>query len=80
MCNPARVRRVPDTDSINCSVADCMTHDPITVGLDASNGEAASLMINGGFRHVPVVDGEQLVGIVSIRDLLRLPNESPSGV
>jgi CBS domain-containing protein len=37
-------------------------------------------MIHGGFRHVPVVDGEQLVGIVSIRDLLRLPNESPSGV
>jgi len=27
-----------------------------------------------------VVDGQQLVGIVSIRDLLRLPNESPSGV
>ncbi|HVG87678.1 MAG: cyclic nucleotide-binding/CBS domain-containing protein [Gaiellales bacterium] len=74
------VLKAVGNDSINCSVADCMTHDPITVGLDASNGEAASLMIHGGFRHVPVVDGEQLVGIVSIRDLLRLPNESPSGV
>ena len=74
------VLKAVGNDSISCSVADCMTHDPITVGLDASNGEAASLMIHGGFRHVPVVDGEQLVGIVSIRDLLRLPNESPSGV
>ena len=57
-----------------------MTHDPITVGHDASNGEAATLMIHGGFRHVPVVEGDRLVGIVSIRDLLRLPNESPAGV
>jgi CBS domain-containing protein len=57
-----------------------MTHDPITVGRNASNGEAASLMIHGGFRHVPVVEDDRLVGIVSIRDLLRLPNESPAGV
>jgi CBS domain-containing protein len=74
------VLKAVGNDSIACSVADCMTHDPVTVGLEASNGEAASLMIHGGFRHVPVVDGDRLVGIVSIRDLLRLPNESPSGV
>jgi CBS domain-containing protein len=37
-------------------------------------------MIHGGFRHVPVVEDDRLVGIVSIRDLLRLPNESPAGV
>ena len=68
------------TGSLDGTVAARMTHDPITVGPQASNGEAASLMIHGGFRHVPVVEGEQLVGIVSIRDLLRLPNESPAGV
>ena len=66
--------------SIEGTVSDQMTHDPITVGRNASNGEAASLMIHGGFRHVPVVEDDRLVGIVSIRDLLRLPNESPAGV
>jgi CBS domain-containing protein len=29
---------------------------------------------------VPIVDGDHVVGIVSIRDLLRLPSEAPSGV
>jgi CBS domain-containing protein len=74
------VLRTVGTGSIDCTVSDQMTHDPITVGRDASNGEAASLMIHGGFRHVPVVEDDRLVGIVSIRDLLRLPNESPAGV
>jgi CBS domain-containing protein len=74
------VLRTVGSGSIDGTVSDQMTHDPITVGRDASNGEAASLMIHGGFRHVPVVEDELLVGIVSIRDLLRLPNESPAGV
>jgi CBS domain-containing protein len=74
------VLRTVGTGSIDGAVSDQMTHDPITVGRNASNGEAASLMIHGGFRHVPVVEGDRLVGIVSIRDLLRLPNESPAGV
>ena len=74
------VLRAVGAGSIEGRTVDHMTHDPITVGSDASIGEAASLMIHGGFRHVPVVDGDDLVGIVSIRDLLRLPNESPKGV
>jgi CBS domain-containing protein len=44
-------------------------------------GHAASLMIHGGFRHPPVLDGERVVGIVSIRDLMRvtLDDETPRG-
>jgi len=38
------------------------------------------MMLHGCYRHVPIVDGDHLVGIVSIRDLLRLPCETPSGV
>ena len=39
-------------------------------------------MINGGFRHLPVLDGGTPVGIVSIRDLMRVvvDDESPRGV
>jgi CBS domain-containing protein len=74
------VLRAVGSGSIEGTVGDRMTHDPMTVGPSASNGEAASLMIHGGFRHVPVVDDDQLVGIVSIRDLMRLANESPAGV
>ena len=66
--------------SIEGTVEQWMTRDPITVGPEATNGEAAMMMIHGGFRHVPICDHGKLIGIVSIRDLLTLPNESPKGV
>ena len=48
---------------------------------EGSTDHAAALMIHGGFRHLPVVDGDQAVGIVSIRDLMRvtLSDTSPRG-
>ena len=66
--------------TIEGTVEQWMTRDPITVGPDATNGEAAMMMIHGGFRHVPICDQGKLIGVVSIRDLLTLPNESPKGV
>jgi CBS domain-containing protein len=64
------------------TVADCMTADPETVEPSESVGQAAVLMIHGGFRHLPVVDGGRVVGIVSIRDLIQiaLDDEAPRGV
>jgi CBS domain-containing protein len=63
-------------------VAEWMTRHPDTIEPGDSTDHAASLMIHGGFRHLPVVDGGQLVGIVSIRDLMRvaLDDRSPRGV
>lgn len=63
--------------SIEGTIERLMTRDPITVDSSATNGQAAMMMIHGGFRHVPIVDDGVLVGIVSIRDLLALPDESP---
>jgi CBS domain-containing protein len=74
------VLRAVGKGTIEGSVADWMTRDPMTVGPEATNGEAAMLMIHGGFRHVPICDHDELVGIVSIRDLMTLPNETPKGV
>lgn len=49
-----------------------MTHDPETVGPGDPPGHAAAIMLQGGFRHLPVLDGDKLAGILSIRDLMRL--------
>jgi CBS domain-containing protein len=58
-----------------------MTHDPDTVGPEERPGHAAAIMIHGGFRHLPVLDGDTPVGIISIRDLMRLviDDEAPKG-
>jgi len=58
-------------------VADIMTHHPITIGPAATLKEAVRLMTEGGFRRLPVVDGEgRLIGIVTDRDI-RLATDSP---
>jgi CBS domain-containing protein len=63
-------------------VSDCMTRDPETMGPDDTTQHAAVLMIHGGFRHMPLVEGGQVVGMLSIRDLMRivLDNAAPRGV
>jgi CBS domain-containing protein len=47
-----------------------MTRDPQTADADLDAERAAEVMLGGGFRHLPVVEGNTLVGIVSLRDLL----------
>jgi CBS domain-containing protein len=49
-----------------------MTRDPETIASSERLSEAAAIMLRGGFRHLPVLDGGEPVGIVSIRDLMRL--------
>jgi CBS domain-containing protein len=56
-------------------VADWMTAHPETIAPDDSTQHAAVLMIHGGFRHLPVVEGGNVVGILSIRDLMRITLE-----
>ncbi|MGQ0664405.1 MAG: CBS domain-containing protein [Pseudomonadota bacterium] len=48
-----------------------MTADPDTVSADDPASHALRMMSDRGYRHLPVVAGERLVGIVSVRDLYR---------
>ena len=50
-------------------VRDWMTADPVTATGELEAAEAARLMLANNFRHLPVVEGERAVGIVSIRDV-----------
>ncbi len=51
------------------SVSKWMTPEPLTIGPDTSVGEALDRMLFGGFRHLPVVESDAVVGMVSMRDL-----------
>jgi CBS domain-containing protein len=63
-------------------VGDCMTAHPETIAPDDTTEHAAVLMLHGGFRHLPVVEGDNLVGVISIRDLVPplLEDTAPRGV
>ena len=50
------------------SLADVMTADPVTMTPDKTAIDALRLMWDGGFRHVPLVDGGRIVGCVSRGD------------
>jgi CBS domain-containing protein len=50
-------------------LAQVMTPDPITIGVGASLVESLAIMLEHRFRHLPLLEGEQVVGILSCRDI-----------
>jgi CBS domain-containing protein len=56
-------------DAAGHPVSEWMTADPLTVSADTPAGDALRTMLDRGFRHLPVVEGEDVVGVVSMRDL-----------
>ena len=51
-------------------VKDWMTKDPLTASPDTDTEEAAATMFTHGFRHLPVTEGSEILGVVSLRDVL----------
>jgi CBS domain-containing protein len=51
-------------------VGEVMTSDPFTVSPQETPENCMLLMRRHGFRHLPVCDGKQLRGLVSLRDLM----------
>ena len=51
------------------AVSRWMTEDPVTIEPDVTVAEALNQMFFGGFRHLPVMEGNEVVGVISMRDL-----------
>jgi CBS domain-containing protein len=60
------VGRTPGTTA----VTEVMTPNPRAVSTDESLEECLFIMREFGFRHLPIVDGRELKGLVSLRDVL----------
>ncbi|HZA83876.1 MAG TPA: CBS and ACT domain-containing protein [Actinomycetes bacterium] len=58
-------------------VADAMTPEPATVPPEATVAAALAVMRRGRFRHLPVVAGGELVGVVAHSDLEASPDAPP---
>jgi CBS domain-containing protein len=62
----------PDVEVVN----DHETRDVIFAQPDWSLEEAADTMLRGGFRHLIVFEGSKVVGLISVRDIVRVWTES----
>jgi CBS domain-containing protein len=51
--------------------ADHLTKEAVVAAPDWSLLQAAQTMLNGGFRHLVVCEGDEVVGVISVRDVLR---------
>lgn len=59
-----------DPDTEVCG--DHLTPDAVTAEPGWDLGRAATAMVNGGFRHLVVCDAHQVIGIISVRDIVRV--------
>jgi CBS domain-containing protein len=57
-------------DPRSTCLAEVMTDDPLTISMNDDLENCTTLMRRHGFRHLPVCHEGQLVGIVSLRDIL----------
>jgi CBS domain-containing protein len=55
-----------------------MTEDPVTVPVETALAAAAKIMIDNGFRHLPVLDDGQVVGVVSLRRVVAATQPQPT--
>ena len=63
----AMAARVHTSDA---RVRQWMTENPVTAPADMTFEEASKIMLDKGFRHLPVVDGDTILGIVSLRRIM----------
>lgn len=61
------------------SVVDWMTPDPDTVGPEVPVDEVAEWMLAAGYRHLPVIEDGELLGIASIKDVLWALHSASTG-
>ncbi len=62
-------------DAADHPISEWMTADPRSVSAETSVQEALRMMLDLGFRHLPVVQNDRAVGIVSLRDLSAATSE-----
>lgn len=60
-----------EKDLSKTPISEFMTPDPVCEFPDTTVAYALNVMSHGGFRHIPIVDGERVaVGIVSVKDIV----------
>jgi CBS domain-containing protein len=62
---------LPGLDAKQTPVSQVMTANPVTVTPEDKLDGCMALMSTRGFRHLPVVEGDKVVGVISIGDVVK---------
>ncbi|GAA1755673.1 CBS domain-containing protein [Luedemannella helvata] len=54
-----------------------ITWEVVYAGPDWTLEDAAAAMVRGGFRHLVVLDGDDVLGVISVRDIIRVWTHKP---
>ncbi len=60
----------PGRDADNTTLSDVMTPHPLTIAADSTVAHAINEMKDCGLRHLPVMEGGAVIGVVSMRDFI----------
>lgn len=66
--------------SKDTQIGELMTKNPFTVTPESSIEECMQMMSNRRIRHLPVVSGDELVGVISISDVVRFIIEDQKSI
>lgn len=66
----------PDVERVEAHI----TREVVYAGPDWTLTEAASAMARGGFRHLVVMDGAEVLGVISVRDIMQVWAERTAAV
>lgn len=64
-----------ESDPDDERASDIMSVDVLSTEASATIDEAAELMVDGGVRHLPVVEDGRVIGVVSMRDVLAMERD-----
>jgi CBS domain-containing protein len=76
----ARKVNLKGRSSNTTAIKEVMTPKPFTVAMDSSIEQCMALMSGKKIRHLPVVDGDTLIGVISIGDVINFIIEEQKGI
>ena len=76
----ARKVNLKGRSSNSTPLKEVMTANPITITMDTHIDQCMNLMSSKKIRHLPIVEGDEMIGVISISDVIRFIIEEQKGI
>lgn len=76
----ARKVNLKGRSSNTTAIKEVMTPNPITISMDTHIDQCMSIMSSKKIRHLPIVDGDEMIGVISIGDVVKFIIEEQKGI